>query len=439
MQFFFYHIERIFRSNLYDLGIIAGVGFLVWYFFIAKRGHILRHRNVCVEEQLREAAARAAKAAADRKVADSERARKAAADADAARQQANRDAAAAARAAGGRWSAHGSTDWEGEHIEVHKEGWQNKELGAKADAAAAAARAAKEVADAAKKAYDAAGGDAAARKAKQDAEKADSDWRKAKEALERCLGEASAPKPAPAPPSTPGTTAGGGPTTPPVTPPPTGGTTPPPSGTPPEKKEPPLVCIEGERRNVRTRTENVELLDIQSARLMQDRIYSDAGNEAMKFIDWLQTVKDLFMLGKQVKGAPQAVFDRSITGAADAAGLPDFFTYYDVTVDALTKSMYQLFQIMQGKQQLGDYWLDYTVKRITLTCTTYELCSGNRWVRRCELTIEDHGTATGHTDPLTVHDVRELRGVITRLFNQLKSKFNREKQKAERFSNSCRV
>jgi len=197
------------------------------------------------------------------------------------------------------------------------------------------------------------------------------------------------------------------------------------------------ICSPGDRRNRTSRTETVRLLDLNSARLMQDRIYSDAGNEAMKFADYLQTIKDLFNLGKRLKGGAEGYLEGSLGGVADAVDLPDFYTWYDKGIDELTKSMHQLYLIMQDKQRLGEYWLEYNYKQITLTCTSQEVCENNRWVKHCELTVEDNGMHTQRTTPESVHDPRELQPVIRRLFTQLRNRFNPDRTRAQRFTDAC--
>ena len=395
----------------------------------------------CAKERSNEAALRAQYEAAKSAFQGINNTRNRGSDAAQHARDANKAAANAANAAGGHWSAHGSTDWEGEHIEVHKEGWQNKELGAKADAAEAAAHAAQASAKAAKDAYEALGGDVQWQELKSGMEAAKTAWEAADAALRACIGGICAPKSADSkteaskPETAKLTDAGGGPSE-------GGGTpvvaTPPPAVAPPKKEEPPSrVCVEGEERNVHTEQVTVHILDLSSVRLMQDKIYSDAGNEAMKFVDYLQTIKDVFMAGKQMKGGVDTYLESSLTGASDAVNFPDFLTWYDVGIDELTKSMHKLFAIMQDKQRLGDYWLEYQTKQVTLTCTSREVCAGNAWVKRCSLDIVDAGMTPHRTDPMSAHDVREVEPAIRRLFTQLRNRYKGDQIRAKDFTEKC--
>ncbi len=363
-------------------------------------------------------------------------------EADKKSKAADKAAYQAASAAGGRWTADGSTDYEDKHIEVHKSGWQDKELGKKADDAASAAKDAKAASGKAKSDFDAAGGEAAWKKAKDDMDSAKAAWEKAAAALGVCVGQIGVPPTPPTPPpgggdggekggptgptSTGGDPGGGG-TQPPVTPP----------VTPSKVEKPKMVCYDGQQRNQTTSFIDVQILDLASVVLMQDKIYSDAGNEAMKFVDYLQTIKDLFMLGKQMKGGVEGYLDKSLTGAADAVNFPDFLTWYDVGVDELTKGMYKLYGIMLDKQRLGDYWLEYNVKKLRLTCSTYEVCSNNAWVKHCELTIIDNGIDHHRTEPEQVFDSKEVQRAIARLFTKLRNRYNGDKTKAKQFTESC--
>lgn len=415
--------------------ILVAVAFLGWW-IRANRLFVTDANDPCAGAREAERAARARRDSAQRDFDSIDSAKKAADAAEHAARDAEKDAQKATSAAGGRWSAHGSTDWEGEHIEAHKEGWQNKELGEKADEVIAKAKDAEIAAKKAKDDFDRQGGSSGWEHAKDNMTKATDAWQKLVGALKVCLdGVAATPKPKPVgdPTVSGGSTGTGttdGPHTPPSTP---GGTTPPPQ----EKKEPSRVCNEGDRRNARTQTLDVELLDLQSTRLMQDRIYSDTGNEAMKFVDWLQTLKDTFMVGKRLKGGVEGYLGKSLTGTAEAVNLPDFLTWYDEATNMLTQSMHKLHAIMQDKQQLGDYWLEYTTKRLTITCSSYEVCAGNRWVKHCELSIQDNGSHQGRTDPEQVFDTKELQHTISRLFIKLRNRYRGDTDRAKRFTDAC--
>ncbi len=100
----------------------------------------------CAELRRKEAEARARYNAAREGFDEIDRLKRDADAKDRAAKDAEAKAERARNAAGGKWSAQGSTDWEGEHTEISREGWQNKEAGAKADAATAEARAAREAA-----------------------------------------------------------------------------------------------------------------------------------------------------------------------------------------------------------------------------------------------------------------------------------------------------
>ncbi len=440
---FFYEYCYYFLIPLLALILYGG-----WWFY--NNGLFVDRKeedDPCAKQRRDEAAARAAYESARAKFDAIDSAKKSASDARLNAQNARNAADAAARAAGGRWSAHGSTDWEGEHIEVHKEGWQNKELGAKADAAASAANEAADAAKKAKKDYDAAGGDNTWQSAKSAMEAAKAAWEAAAAALKVCIGGIGVPKPETPPTPPPPTGGNSGPTTNGggsdggqsgqggTTPPTTGGGT-----KPPEKKhdDPPRrVCIDGEKRNERNESIDVSILDLPSVVLKQDRIYSDAGNEAMKFVDYLQTIKDVFMMGKQMKGGADAYLDKSLSGAADAVEFPDFLEWYDKGIDNLTKSMHELYTIMQDKQRLGDYWLEYRIKKLTLTCTRWEQCANNRWVSRCTLTVEDNGFETHRTNPEQVFEAKEVQRAISRLFTMLRNRYNGDKTRMKQFTTSC--
>ncbi len=388
-------------------------------------------KNPCEKEKLEEAAARARMNSAKKNFDDIDQAKRSADEADRKARDAEAKAEHLRRAAGSRWSASGSTDWEGQHTEVHHEGWHDKEAGAKADEAKAAADAARAAADQAKSKFDSMGGNSAHAQARREMDEARNNLEKAESALKVCLEQLN--QPALAQPTPPVTTA---PTPPPSTPPPT---TPGPTGPVTSTPQPTQarVCIDGERRNERTQSITVKILDLESVKLMQDRIYSDAGNEAMKFVDYLQTLKDLFNLGKKIKGGVSGFMEGSISGGADAVGFPDFFEWYDGGIDALTRSMHHLHELILDKQRLGEYWLEYRYKNLTMTCRSYDICHNNGWIRRCELTLEDGGMANGRTDPQSVHDIRELRPAITRLFNNLRSRFSPDKNRAKEFTDSC--
>lgn len=402
------------------------------YYWYMKNSGKAKQKGPCEEEKENEARARRDKDNAEKKFKEIDEAKKARDEADKKARDREEKADKARKSAGTRWSASGSTDWEGEHTELHREGWHDKEAGAKADQATSEAEQARASANDAKAKFDNMGGDSGWSNAKSEMDNANDEWQKADQALKVCLNSFSAP--APAPTNTPSDPA----TPPPTTPAPTPSPTPPISipTNPPQTQS--RICQNGDRRNERVESVTVQILNLESVRLMQDKIYSDAGNEAMKFVDYLQTLKDLFMLGKRIKGGVTAYTGGSVTGAADGAGLPDFLTWYDKGIDALTKSMNQLYEIMQDKQRLGEYWLEYQTKTLTITCTRREVCVENNWVKRCELSIEDGAVSTHRTDAQSVHDVRELRGAITRLFTQLRNRYTPDKNRAKEFTSTCR-
>jgi hypothetical protein len=408
--------------------LISGIWLASWLW----TNGLFVKKGPCEKEKIDEAAARSRMNSTKSRFEDIDRSKQSADEADKKAHQAQEKADKLKKAAGTRWSASGSTDWEGEHTELHKEGWHNKEAGAKADAAQAEADSARQAADKAKSDFEAKGGSSAWSKAKQDMEEAKREWEKAEGALKVCLGQLNAPKPTPTSPPTPPPT--DGPTQPPPT---TGGPAGPVTSTPTPPVTQARICINREKRNEKSESVSVRILDLQSVRLMQDKIYSDAGNEAMKFVDYLQTLKDLFNLGKKLKGGVDGYLDQSLTGTAEALDIPDFYTWYDKGIDALTKSMHKLHELILDKQRLGDYWLEYQYKNLTLTCRSYEVCNNNGWIKKCELTVEDNGMASGRTDPQSVLDTRELRDALTRLFNQLKTRFNGDKNRAKQFTESC--
>jgi len=166
----------------------------------------------CVKEKAAERTARAKMEAAQHAFDDIDKAKQAADDAARKADAADKGAKNAKDAAGGRWSASGSTDWEGKHIELHREGWQDKELGKKADEATQKAKDARENADRTKSNFDAQGGNVAWGSAKDALAKAKAEWEKADAALKLCLHkpkpqlEPKKPEPPQAPPVTPPTT-----------------------------------------------------------------------------------------------------------------------------------------------------------------------------------------------------------------------------------------
>lgn len=414
--------------------IIAG---FLWWWFRANGLFVTDLNDPCAGAREAERNARARKNAAQQSFDALDTIKKTAEEKEQEARDAEKEAQKAIHTAGGRWSAHGSTNWEGAHTEIHREGWQNKELGEKADTAIAHSKKVHDEAQQARDNFDNQGGSTAWSHAKDDLAKATKAWQELVSALQICLDSiAEKPKPEPKPESTPTpttTTTVEEPHILPVTQ--SGEDTPTPKET--KKEEPHRVCEEGVRRNTRTQAIDVELLDLQSTRLMQDRIYSDTGNEAMKFVDWLQTVKDTFMVGKRLKGGIEGYLDSSLTGTADAVNLPDFLTWYDEATNLLTQSMHQLHTIMKDKQQLGDYWLEYTTKSLTITCSSYEICSGNHWVKHCELSIQDNGSHQRRTDPEQVFDVKELHHIITRLFLKLRNRYRGDTDKAKKFTDSC--
>ncbi len=416
--------------------ILIALGFLWWW--IRNNGLFIKDNNdPCAEAREAEQKARALKETAQQTFNSIDDAKKAADSADHFAQEAEKVAKNAVRDAGGKWTADGSTNGEGQHTEIHREGWKNQELGSKADESIKKAKDARDVAKKAKDDFERQGGDSGWIHAKKDVAKATDEWQKLMDALKVCLDAiVVAPEKKKENDSTDDKTLkketiNNPPQSLPII---ESGSVISPTQ---EKKEERRICEEGIRRNIQTQILNVELLDLQNTRLMQDKIYSDAGNEAMKFVDWLQTVKDTVMLSKQLKGGIEGYLGKSLTGVADAVSLPDFLTWYDESINVLTRSMHRLHTIMQDKQQLGDYWLEYSTKRLTLTCSSYEICTHNKWVKHCELSIQDNGTHQRRTEPEQVFDVKELQHAISRLFIKLRDRYHGDIDRAKKFTDTC--
>lgn len=394
--------------------IVAGIASGL-YFWRAKKP-----KRACDKEYADKEAAESALAASRRAFEALDHLKSAAAEADKSYEAAKKEAEQAVRAAGKKWTASGSTDWQGQHIELAREGYQNKETGAKAEAALQKAAAAKANLDAARSAYEASGGDGAWSRAKAKRDAAQKELERAEAALNSCLLAVSTSA------SSTGSTTGASP----------GGSV---SGSSTGGQNS-FVCNTGDKRHDQTESITVTLLDLESIIVKQDKVYSDYGEEAFKFVQYLQDMKDLFNLGKRIKGGISAYFDRSITGAADAIDLPDFLTWYDKGIDELTKSMNRLNAIMQEKKKLGDYWLEYQTKEIILTCRKFEICENNTWVKRCELTVTDENNLRNHRSQVqTVHLIQELNPVLGRLFRQLRNRYEPDKNRAKQFTDRCKL
>jgi len=410
---------------LFGLLIILAISIVAYYFYPRKA------KRRCEQEYIDEQTARAELERATREFENLQALKSNAEKAQNLADTAAQNAETAVRQAGKKWTASGSTDFEGKHIELQREGYQDKTKGAKAEEALRQASEAKRALDDARSTYDNAGGESTLSRLRDAMQKAKSALEKASSALKACLLIPEATS------SDASTSNGNTVATSGKQPEPTVTQNPPAASTPQPKEPTGLVCNPGERRNSKTTSITVTLLDLESIILKQDKIYSDAGNEAMKFVDYLQDLKDLLSLGKKIKGGVSGYLDGSLTGTADAVGLPDFLTWYDVGIDELTKSMHKLFGIMKEKQKLGDYWLEYKTKQVTLTCTQSEVCANNSWIKECALTVTDLGTQNHSTSPISVHLIQELNPAITRLFRQLRSRYEADKTKAQQFTKSC--
>ena len=420
------------------LFLLGGLG-IVWRGPFIWGGPRIRKeepKDPCEREKANEAAARArlnaARARMDRISSLADASRQAAQNADAA-------ARAAEQAKVG--ASYGETrDAQGNVVRVYT----NKAQAAKIAAADAAAAAARDAAAQARSAFNAAGGQAELGAAQDELYKANRDWEQANESLQRCLKLFAPPPPPPPPPTTGGTSTGGTSTG-------TGGVTVSGGGGPTvatggstqtrERK-----CKEGDIKDgsERITTREIKVNELNRAEIVLDATYPGAQYTPItEFIEWMDFIRKSFKAGKAINTVINGTLVEGTLDTIDAteiADIPDFTTYWDKLTEATLKGLKQTTDIFIDRfSKLGSYSLRYTRRTHTATCRVWEECDGSgNWVSKRELKIEITKTEFRKmTDPIEVHDKREIAPAIDRLFTALARENERGTRDLKTFEERC--
>jgi len=152
-------------------------------------------------------------------------------------------------------------------------------------------------------------------------------------------------------------------------------------------------------------------------------------------MDWLGTVRDTFKAGKTIRSFMEG---QIVEGGLDLVDFPDFYTYFDKMTDELRKSMDRLVGIMRKKAKTGDWYLRYSRQVYTVTCTTYEECDGNGWIKGRAMAVERTGTERNkQTNKIQVDDPSEVQATIDTLFRGLTRENDQQERAMKEFQQAC--